>query len=372
MERDPHQLIEGVPHRLLRGRLRPGLPLRPRRDGPRPGAHRRRAQRGLRRRLRRQEHPRLRLLASTSSCTGARAPTSSARRPRSSRASRATAACPASSRRSSRRPRASTCSPRSSTTSRRCPTSRGSSPTAARRSPRSAPRARTGTRMFAVSGHVKQPGRVRGRVRRHHLPRPASTRPSTAAASAAATSSRRSSPAARRRRGSTRSTSTCRSRAGAVGKAGSMLGSGAIVVMDETTDMVKACLRVVRFFARESCGKCTPCREGTSWLEKILAAHRRRPRPARATSTCCSTSATTSAPASTWPPQADHDLPARPVGRRRRSPRRSCASATSSRRTIGGADRDPRHRCGHRVRPATPKARGHVREPPPITDAPSP
>jgi NADH-quinone oxidoreductase subunit F len=57
---------------------------------------------------------------------------------------------------------------------------------------------------------------------------------------------------------------------GTVDKAGSMLGSGAIVVMDETTDMVKACLRVVRFFARESCGKCTPCREGTGWLEKIL------------------------------------------------------------------------------------------------------
>ena len=55
-----------------------------------------------------------------------------------------------------------------------------------------------------------------------------------------------------------------------VGPAGSMLGSGAIVVMDSTTDMVKACWRLVRFYARESCGKCTPCREGTSWLEKIL------------------------------------------------------------------------------------------------------
>ncbi|HEY2814531.1 MAG TPA: NADH-quinone oxidoreductase subunit NuoF [Acidimicrobiales bacterium] len=59
--------------------------------------------------------------------------------------------------------------------------------------------------------------------------------------------------------------------AGAVGKAGSMLGSGAIVVMDEDTDVVRACHRIVRFFAKESCGKCTPCREGTSWLEKILA-----------------------------------------------------------------------------------------------------
>jgi NADH-quinone oxidoreductase subunit F len=55
-----------------------------------------------------------------------------------------------------------------------------------------------------------------------------------------------------------------------VDKAGSMLGSGAIVVMDQTTDMVAACWRIVRFFARESCGKCTPCREGTNWLEKIL------------------------------------------------------------------------------------------------------
>jgi NADH-quinone oxidoreductase subunit F len=57
---------------------------------------------------------------------------------------------------------------------------------------------------------------------------------------------------------------------GAVGAAGSMLGSGAIVVMDETTDVVKAAWRIVRFFARESCGKCTPCREGATWLERIL------------------------------------------------------------------------------------------------------
>src|SRR5436190_20437558 len=56
----------------------------------------------------------------------------------------------------------------------------------------------------------------------------------------------------------------------AVDKAGSMLGSGAIVVMDEDTDVVRACHRVVRFFAKESCGKCTPCREGTNWLDKIL------------------------------------------------------------------------------------------------------
>jgi len=54
-----------------------------------------------------------------------------------------------------------------------------------------------------------------------------------------------------------------------VAKEGSMLGSGAVIVMDETTDMVRAAWRLVRFFARESCGKCVPCREGTGWLEKI-------------------------------------------------------------------------------------------------------
>ncbi|RPI20092.1 MAG: NADH oxidoreductase (quinone) subunit F [Actinobacteria bacterium] len=51
---------------------------------------------------------------------------------------------------------------------------------------------------------------------------------------------------------------------------GSMLGSGAIVVMDETTNVVAAAHRIVRFFAHESCGQCTPCREGATWLERIL------------------------------------------------------------------------------------------------------
>jgi NADH-quinone oxidoreductase subunit F len=52
--------------------------------------------------------------------------------------------------------------------------------------------------------------------------------------------------------------------------AGSMLGSGAIVVFDDTTDFVKAAHALVRFFAHESCGQCTPCREGGHWLEVTL------------------------------------------------------------------------------------------------------
>ena len=52
---------------------------------------------------------------------------------------------------------------------------------------------------------------------------------------------------------------------------GSMLGSGGVVIMDETTNVVAAAHRIMRFFAHESCGLCTPCREGTTWLEHILA-----------------------------------------------------------------------------------------------------
>jgi NADH-quinone oxidoreductase subunit F len=53
-------------------------------------------------------------------------------------------------------------------------------------------------------------------------------------------------------------------------KAGSMLGSAAFLVMDDTTDFVKAAFNMVRFFSHESCGQCTPCREGGNWLETVL------------------------------------------------------------------------------------------------------
>jgi NADH-quinone oxidoreductase subunit F len=53
-------------------------------------------------------------------------------------------------------------------------------------------------------------------------------------------------------------------------KAGSMLGSGGCIVMDDSTCMVRAVARVVRFYRNESCGKCTPCREGTYWLTDIM------------------------------------------------------------------------------------------------------
>ncbi|MGH8328084.1 MAG: NADH-ubiquinone oxidoreductase-F iron-sulfur binding region domain-containing protein, partial [Steroidobacteraceae bacterium] len=62
--------------------------------------------------------------------------------------------------------------------------------------------------------------------------------------------------------------------------AGSAIGSAAVIVMDETTCMVRTLERVSRFFMGESCGQCTPCREGTGWLdrtlERILAGKARR------------------------------------------------------------------------------------------------
>ncbi|HTA54021.1 MAG TPA: NADH-quinone oxidoreductase subunit NuoF [Candidatus Acidoferrales bacterium] len=54
-------------------------------------------------------------------------------------------------------------------------------------------------------------------------------------------------------------------------KAGSMLGSGAFLVFDDTTDFVQAAYNLVRFFAHESCGQCTPCREGSSWMARVLS-----------------------------------------------------------------------------------------------------
>lgn len=55
-----------------------------------------------------------------------------------------------------------------------------------------------------------------------------------------------------------------------IAKAGSMLGAGSVIVMDESTDMVKTLARLAHFYYDESCGQCTPCREGTGWLTRIL------------------------------------------------------------------------------------------------------
>jgi NADH-quinone oxidoreductase subunit F len=60
-----------------------------------------------------------------------------------------------------------------------------------------------------------------------------------------------------------------------VAQAGSMLGSGGVIVMDETVDMVWALENLLTFYAHESCGQCTPCREGSDWAVDILRRIRR-------------------------------------------------------------------------------------------------
>jgi NADH-quinone oxidoreductase subunit F len=53
-------------------------------------------------------------------------------------------------------------------------------------------------------------------------------------------------------------------------KAGSSIGTGAMIVMDESTCMVRALERLSRFYRAESCGQCTPCREGTGWMNRLV------------------------------------------------------------------------------------------------------
>ncbi|MEM9101917.1 MAG: NADH-quinone oxidoreductase subunit NuoF [Pseudomonadota bacterium] len=55
-----------------------------------------------------------------------------------------------------------------------------------------------------------------------------------------------------------------------IAKAGSMLGAGSVIIMDEDTCMVKALSRISHFYYEESCGQCTPCREGTGWLSRMV------------------------------------------------------------------------------------------------------
>jgi NADH-quinone oxidoreductase subunit F len=55
-----------------------------------------------------------------------------------------------------------------------------------------------------------------------------------------------------------------------IAKAGSMLGSGAVIVMDDSRCMVDSLLRLSYFYQHESCGQCTPCREGTGWLWRLV------------------------------------------------------------------------------------------------------
>ena len=165
-----------------------------------------------------------------------------------------------------------------------------------RRTPRSAPRRRPARAWSRCPGTSSGPACSRSST----APRRSatcSTATSSAAASATATSSRRSCPAAARRRGSCPTSSTCRSKAKLVGAAGSMLGSGAIMVMDDTTDIPAAALHARALLRPRVVRQVRAVPRGRHLAGADPEAHRRRPRHRRATSTSCSRSASRSAPA---------------------------------------------------------------------------
>ena len=66
-----------------------------------------------------------------------------------------------------------------------------------------------------------------------------------------------------------------------------MLGSASVIVLDETVSIPRAATRLIEFFRHESCGKCTPCREGTPWLLKTLTRIAGGRRRARRPAICC-------------------------------------------------------------------------------------
>jgi len=124
-----------------------------------------------------------------------------------------------------------------------------------------------GSKLFSVSGHVEKPGNYevnmgmpfkellemaggvwKGRKLKAVIPGGPSTPVSTAEAIMEATMDY-----------------------DGLRKAGTSLGAGSMIVMDETTCMVKALKRLSYFFYEESCGQCTPCREGTGWVYRVIA-----------------------------------------------------------------------------------------------------
>ena len=265
----------------------------------------------------------------TSWCTPAPAPTSAARRPRCSTRSRAAGASRGSAavpgdRRPLRRPTVvNNVESIASVPSHR----RATAPTGSRRW---APRSRTGYVDLLAVRPRHRPGPVRGAARHHAARAAGAGRRHARRPPAQVLDARRIVDAAADRRAPGRAAGL---RVG-VGAAGSMLGTRALQIFDETTCVVRAALRWTEFYQHESCGKCTPCREGTYWMVADPAAARGRPGHRRRTWTSCWTSATTSSAA-----RSARSATARPARSRRRSS--TSATSTSTHLTHGGCPFDP-------------------------------
>ena len=129
-----------------------------------------------------------------------------------------------------------------------------------------------GPMIYSISGRVEQPGPVRVRARHHaarahRVGRRHAARPQAAVLDARAARPRRCSPP---------STSTCRWTSRTWRRAGSMLGTTATQIFSDQDCPVYATYRWMEFYHHESCGKCTPCREGNYWMVRILPADPRR------------------------------------------------------------------------------------------------
>ncbi len=144
-----------------------------------------------------------------------------------------------------------------------------------------------GARLYGVSGHVKKPGvfeaprrphaaRAHLRPRRRHAARrsPAQGRDPRWLVDARAAPRRdrctRPTRSTRSTPGTARASSTCRWASTRCRALGTMLGTCCAIVMDSSVNMVDAARNLMRFYAHESCGQCTPCREGTGWLADVL------------------------------------------------------------------------------------------------------
>ena len=128
-----------------------------------------------------------------------------------------------------------------------------------------------GTKLYGVSGKVKRPGHLRAA---HGHPDPRDHRGARRRHAGRLDVARVSCPEARRPPSSSKSTSTCRWTSATIEKAGSRLGTGTMIVLDDRTCPVGMLHNLEHFFAQETCGWCTPCREGLPWVEKTLERHR--------------------------------------------------------------------------------------------------
>ena len=261
----PARGVRGHGHRRVRDGRQPRLQLHPRRDLGRLPALRGGDRGGVRGGPARRQHPRARTSRSTCTTITASARTSAARRRRCSSRSKARRGSRGSSRRSPR-PTACTASRRRSTTPRRLPRCRGSSTTAAKRSSNLGRPNNGGTKIFSVSGDVERPGNYEVK-----LGTPFATLLEMAGGMRGGRKLKACIPG-----GSSMPVlpgdvmMATDMDYDSIAKAGSMLGSGAVIIMDETRCMVSSLLRLSYFYYEESCGQCTPCREGTGWLWRMV------------------------------------------------------------------------------------------------------